>query len=96
VITLVESNVLLDVVTDDPVWGEVPTPRSSEPRTMDGWRSTQSCTPRSPCFLAGKCLARYRRAGGTRRSPLPDFYVGAHAAVEGLTLLNQHAVARCM
>jgi predicted nucleic acid-binding protein len=42
-------------------------------------------------FLAGKCFARYRRAGGKRRSPLPDFYIGAHAAVEGLTLLTRDA-----
>jgi hypothetical protein len=31
-------------------------------------------------FLAGKCFVRYRRAGGTRRAPLPDFFIGAHAA----------------
>jgi predicted nucleic acid-binding protein len=42
-------------------------------------------------FLAGKCFLRYRRAGGTRGSPLPDFYVGAHASVEGLTLLTRDA-----
>ncbi len=40
-------------------------------------------------FLAGKCFARYRRQGGPRRSPLPDFYIGAHAAVSGLTLLTR-------
>ena len=32
---------------------------------------------------------RYRRAGGVRRSPLPDFYIGAHAAIDGLTLLTR-------
>jgi hypothetical protein len=45
--------------------------------------------PWAAAFLAGKCFARYRRAGGTRRSPLPDFYIGAHAAVEGLPLLTR-------
>ena len=40
-------------------------------------------------FLAGKCFLRYRRAGGERRSPLPDFYIGAHAAVAGLRLLTR-------
>jgi predicted nucleic acid-binding protein len=40
-------------------------------------------------FLAAKCFDRYRRRGGTRRSPLPDFYIGAHAAVSGLTLLTR-------
>jgi hypothetical protein len=42
-------------------------------------------------FLAGKCFARYRGKGGARRSPLPDFYIGAHAVVEGLTLLTRDA-----
>jgi predicted nucleic acid-binding protein len=40
-------------------------------------------------FLAAKCFVTYRKRGGTRRSPLPDFYIGAHAAVEGLTLLTR-------
>lgn len=42
-------------------------------------------------FLAGKCFRSYRRRGGTRRSPLPDFYIGAHAAVKGLALLTRDA-----
>lgn len=42
-------------------------------------------------FLAAHCFVRYRRAGGQRRSPLPDFYIGAHAAVAGLTLLTRDA-----
>ena len=42
-------------------------------------------------FLAGRCFATYRRRGGTRTSPLPDFYIGAHAAVEGLVLVTRDA-----
>lgn len=42
-------------------------------------------------FLAGKVFVRYRRRGGTRRSALPDFYIGAHAAVRGYTLLTRDA-----
>ena len=42
-------------------------------------------------FLAAKAFARYRRAGGIRRAPLPDFYIGAHAAIAGLTLLTRDA-----
>ncbi len=42
-------------------------------------------------FLAGKCFHAYRRRGGPRRSPLPDFYVGAHAAVRSMTLLTRDA-----
>jgi predicted nucleic acid-binding protein len=40
-------------------------------------------------FLAGKAFLRYRQAGGARRSPLPDFYIGAQAAVQGLRLLTR-------
>lgn len=40
-------------------------------------------------FLAAKVYERYRRQGGTRRSPLPDFYIGAHAAVRELDLLTR-------
>ena len=42
-------------------------------------------------FLAGRVFQTYRRAGGVRRSPLPDFYIGAHAAIAGLTLLTRDA-----
>lgn len=40
-------------------------------------------------FLAGKAFVAYRRAGGARSSPLPDFYIGAHAAVAGYRLLTR-------
>ena len=40
-------------------------------------------------FLAGKVFLTYRRRGGARRSPLPDFYIGAHAAVRGYRLLTR-------
>jgi predicted nucleic acid-binding protein len=42
-------------------------------------------------FLAGKAYLAYRRRGGRRPTPLPDFYIGAHAAVEGLRLLTRDA-----
>ncbi len=47
--------------------------------------------PSEAAFLAGKCFVRYRRQRGRRRSPLPDFYIGAHAAVAGLALLTRDA-----
>lgn len=47
--------------------------------------------PWEAAFLAGKCFLAYRRSGGGRRSPLPDFFIGAHAAVEGLTLVTRDA-----
>ena len=43
-------------------------------------------------FLAGKCFLLYRRRGGARSSPLPDFHIGAHAAVGHLALLTRDAV----
>lgn len=39
--------------------------------------------------LAGKCFLQYRRRGGVRTAPLPDFYIGAHAAIGGMTLLTR-------
>lgn len=45
--------------------------------------------PYAAGFLAGKAFVRYRRGGGTKRSPLPDFYIGAHAAVAGYRLLTR-------
>jgi predicted nucleic acid-binding protein len=47
--------------------------------------------PWDAAFIAGKAFVRYRREGGTRRSPLPDFYIGAHALVSGMTLLTRDA-----
>jgi predicted nucleic acid-binding protein len=52
---------------------------------------TRRPLPWEAAFLAGKCFERYRRAGGKRTAPLPDFFIGAHAAVEELTLLTRDA-----
>lgn len=45
--------------------------------------------PWEAAFLAGKCFVAYRKNGGIRRSPLPEFYIGAHAAVRGMGLLTR-------
>ena len=45
--------------------------------------------PKEALFLAGKVFLAYRRQGGQRRSPLPDFFIGAHAAVAGMTLITR-------
>jgi predicted nucleic acid-binding protein len=113
---LVDSNVLLDVATSDPTWGDW----SAETleRTADsaslvinplvyaevsiGFAAIEDLERALPVdlyrreelpyeagFLAGKCFLRYRRAGGQKRSPLPDFYIGAHAAVAGYRLLTR-------
>ena len=115
---LVDSNVLLDILEEDPVWYNW----SSRQLLLAADTSTVIINPiiyaeisigfqrieeldqalkpdmfeRRPvpweaAFLAGKCFLRYRKLGGTRRSPLPDFFIGAHAAVDGLTLLTRDA-----
>lgn len=115
---LVDSNVLLDLFTRDPVWfdwsagaleelAEVSTPvinpiiyaeisvhfagieEVDEAVPPDRFR--REPLPWAAAFLAGKAFVAYRRRGGPRRSPLPDFYIGAHAAVGGLTLLTRDA-----
>ena len=45
--------------------------------------------PWEAAFLAGKAFAQYKTRTGTKRSPPPDFYIGAHAAVAGMTLLTR-------
>ncbi|MDR1442769.1 MAG: type II toxin-antitoxin system VapC family toxin [Bifidobacteriaceae bacterium] len=50
---------------------------------------TRENLPWAAGFLAGKAFISYRRRGGARRSPLADFYIGAHAAVRGYRLLTR-------
>ncbi len=116
---LVDSNVLIDVAGDDPVWGDWS--RSALARCGDAEvlvvnpivyaevsvayarvEDVERVLPpsdfrREPlpweaAFLAGKTYLEYRSRGGRSRSPLPDFYIGAHAAVAGYRLLTRDAV----
>jgi hypothetical protein len=113
---LVDSNIILDVVTEDPKWYEWSAgqlEKLAERHTLvinpiiysevsigfDRIEDLDQTLPpdffrRDPLsweagFLAGKCFIKYRRAGGKRRSPLPDFYIGAHAAISGIALLTR-------
>ena len=114
--TLVDTNVLLDLVTDDPVWAEWSLARI-EAASLTGPLSINTViyaelavrydriealdsfledagiamvpVPRAALFLAGKVFVQYRKAGGTRTGVLPDFFIGAHAAVDGLPLLTR-------
>jgi len=52
---------------------------------------TREQVPWEAAFLAGKCFLRYRRKGGARTAPLPDFFIGAHALVRGMSLLTRDA-----
>ncbi len=113
---LVDSNVLLDIFTEDPVWydwsasaieehaehsmlminpiiyAEVSVrferiEELEEALPIDMFR--REALPWEAGFLAGKSFLQYRRGGGTRSSPLPDFYIGAHAAIRGAALLTR-------
>ncbi len=113
---LVDSNVLLDVLTADSKWGEWSADRIAEcARTamlvinpliyaevsigFDRIEELEDALPPDffrrenlpweAAFLAGKCFLQYRRRGGTRPTPLPDFYIGAHGAIRGYRLLTR-------
>ncbi len=115
---LVDSNVLLDVLTDDPRWAAWSAEVLAEQGDRDllainpiiyaevsiGFERIEDldaalpstafhrlALPSEAAFLAGKCFLAYRKRGGSRASPLPDFYVGAHASVSGMTLLTRDA-----
>jgi predicted nucleic acid-binding protein len=82
--TLVDANVLIDVLTEDERIEDL-----DEALPSRDYRRAE--LPWAAGFLAAKAFVRYRRAGGIRRAPLPDFYIGAHAAIAGLTLLTRDA-----
>ena len=114
--TLVDSNVLLDVLTEDPVWlgwstaalveaaesgplwinpiiyAEVSV-RFSRIEELEAALPAadyrRAPLPWEAAFLAGKAFIQYRHSGGTKTSTLPDFYIGAHAAVADLALLTR-------
>lgn len=114
--TLVDSSVLLDVLTDDASWAEwsgeqLAAAYDHGPVLINpviyaevsiGFERVEELDAAIPAddlgreplpfeagFVAGKAFLRYRRRGGARRSPLPDFYIGAHAAVQGHRLLTR-------
>ncbi|CAM3275609.1 hypothetical protein SAMN04488021_1073 [Paracoccus aminovorans] len=113
---LVDSNVLIDLATDDPVWGDwsmrvlarlgqgarlVINPliyaelsvAHARIETLEALLPEdvfhREALPWPAAFLAGKAFLTYRKRGGARRSPLPDFYIGAHAAIRGYRLLTR-------
>lgn len=113
---LVDSNILIDISTDDPEWADWSANALTEAGqgarlvinpliyaelsvAHDRIETLEAHLPenvfyREPlpwpaAFLAGKAFLIYRRRGGSRRSPLPDFYIGAHAAIRGYRLLTR-------
>jgi predicted nucleic acid-binding protein len=116
--TLVDSNVLLDVLTEDEQWLDWSADRLADAARTGmlvinpviyaevavGFERIEDLDDALPPtyyrrhplpfeagYLAGQCFVSYRRRGGDRRSPLPDFYIGAHAALAGFTLLTRDA-----
>jgi len=114
--TLVDSNVLIDVLSQDANWATWSTEALAQfasvgPLVINGVIYAEVSQrysrkelldhelpedvfirehlPWSAAFLAGKAYLGYRRRGGQRRSPLPDFFIGAHAAVADLRLLTR-------
>ncbi len=116
--TLVDSCVLLDILTDDPTWADWSDDALASARddgaiainpiiyaeVAGGFDSIEEldealpeaefdrlALPYEAGFLASKAFVAYRRRGGEKRSPLPDFYIGAHAAVASFRLLTRDA-----
>lgn len=114
--TLVDTNVLLDLVTNDPLWADWSVAqleaaslvgpllindviyaelavRYERIEDLNAFVEAAGlefiAMPRAAMFLAGKAFVRYRRAGGSRTGVLPDFFIGAQAAVEKLSLLTR-------
>ncbi|MGV3533974.1 MAG: type II toxin-antitoxin system VapC family toxin [Chthoniobacteraceae bacterium] len=112
---LIDTNVLLDILTADPQWFDWSAKQIEQAssqglginpiiyaelaasfREEEELEAALSLTdlahlplPYEAAFRAGHAFVAYRRRGGNRRSPLPDFFIGAHAEVEGLTLLTR-------
>jgi predicted nucleic acid-binding protein len=73
-------------------------PAFATPADLDQWLDPavflRLPLPYTAGWIAAQAFVKYRRSGGVRTSPLPDFYIGAHAEVEGHTLVTRDA-ARC-
>jgi predicted nucleic acid-binding protein len=114
----VDSNVLLDIATNDPKWAAWSSQALAEcaeytalvinpiiyAEVSIGFQTIEALNTALPSriyeraplpweagFLAGKSFLSYRRSGGLRAAPLPDFYIGAHAAIDHLAILTRDA-----
>ncbi len=70
-------------------------PAFATPDDLDKWLDsaifTQLPLSYGAGWLAAQAFLKYRRTGGVKTSPLPDFYIGAQAEAEGLTLVTRDA-----
>jgi len=115
---LVDTNVLLDVLEDDPAWADWslrqlriqsqahdlainPVIYAELSLAFDSVQALDAAIegmdlivqelPRPALFLAGRAFLKYRREGGSKSNVLPDFFIGAHAAVHGWNILTRDA-----
>ena len=115
---LVDSNVILDVATEDSLWRDWSSSRLQQlaervilvinpiiyAEVSVGFARIEDLEDALPVslfrrdtlpweagFLAGKCFLDYHHRGGAKTTPLPDFYIGAHAAIAGFRLLTRDA-----
>lgn len=113
---LIDSNILLDIFTEDEIWFDWSANKLSEianeallyinpiiyaeisvrfetieelEQAIPNEIFRRQALPWEAGFLAGKCFLKYRKRGGVRNSPLPDFYIGAHAAIKKMRLLTR-------
>ena len=112
---LVDSNVILDVTNDDPVWADWSdaqiTALQPAGLLVNPLIYTELCAgavsasevdkvltelklefrelSHEALFLAAQAFLKYRRQGGTKTAPLPDFFIGAHAEVHGIPILTR-------
>jgi predicted nucleic acid-binding protein len=114
--TLIDSCVLLDVITGDEHWADWSAAQIAAAidkgravinpliyaEVSVGYETVEELDELLPAvdyereplpylagFTAGKAFLLYRRGGGQKRSPMPDFYIGAHAAIAGYRLLTR-------
>lgn len=91
---LIEAGERRQLATNPVIYAEfsVPFERIEQvERALSGLDLARLPLPFEAAFLAGKAYLRYRNASGRKLAPLPDFFIGAHAAVAGLGLLTRDA-----
>lgn len=112
---LIDSNIWIDIFTNDPIWGKWSEKQLSKVSefgiyinpiifseisipfedcfTLENILKKMQCRilplPTSSAFIAGKAFLQYRKKSKSKSSPLPDFFIGAHAQVESMILITR-------
>jgi predicted nucleic acid-binding protein len=115
-VPLIDTNVLFDLITNDPIWADWslrqidmqalrerlvinPVVYAELSTSFDRFEEVDAFLggagievdeiPRAALFIAGRAYQTYRARGGTKTGVLPDFFIGAHAVIEGTSLLTR-------